>query len=65
MIKTRQPTNFTPPSKEIEEGWNVTYEQGAYGHGPIQASFSPFLWLQLSEYPALKGGVVISPHLNY
>lgn len=41
-------STFTPPTKEIEEGWNVTYDADAYGDGPIQATFPPFLYQGLS-----------------
>ncbi|TVY84438.1 Dehydrogenase xptC [Lachnellula suecica] len=44
----RKATNFTSPIRDIEEGWNVTYDAEAYGNGPIQASFPPFL------YPGIK-----------
>ena len=36
--------NFTPPTPEIEAGWNVTYDLEAYGNGPIQLTFPDYMY---------------------
>lgn len=40
----RRSTTFTPPDREIEEGWDVTFDEEDYGDGLVQASFPPFEW---------------------
>lgn len=41
----KKAVNFTPPSAEMQKGFNVTYDLSAYGgNGPIQLSYPPFQW---------------------
>lgn len=42
---TDQSTDFTPPSPAVEALYNYTWDEAAYGNGPLQASFPDF------EYP--------------
>lgn len=34
----------TPPSDELKENFNVTWDTNSYGDGPIHASFAPWIW---------------------
>ncbi|TVY71214.1 Dehydrogenase xptC, partial [Lachnellula suecica] len=44
----RKSSAFTPPSEDVAAEYGYTYEPGAYGTGPIQASYPPF------QYPGQK-----------
>ncbi|KAJ4301688.1 hypothetical protein N0V90_003781 [Kalmusia sp. IMI 367209] len=35
---------FTPPSESDREQFEYTWDERAWGHGPVQASFPPFQW---------------------
>ncbi|KIW42802.1 uncharacterized protein PV06_06314 [Exophiala oligosperma] len=41
----KKSTDFTPPSPAVEAVYNYTWNEAAYGNGPLQASFPDF------EYP--------------
>jgi len=45
----KKSTKLTPPSKESVGSFGYTWDTGAYGDGPIQASFPPFQWQATSK----------------
>ncbi|KAL4768835.1 hypothetical protein BDW60DRAFT_210549 [Aspergillus nidulans var. acristatus] len=37
--------NFTPPSKDVIDEWNATYDPAAHGTtGNVQSSYAPWIW---------------------
>ncbi|KAJ3502154.1 hypothetical protein NLJ89_g9017 [Agrocybe chaxingu] len=41
----KKSTTFTPPSPELTREYNITWDiEGAYGNGPIQATFPDWQW---------------------
>lgn len=40
----KKSVTFTPPSPEYVEEYGYTWDEDAYGDGPIQASYAPFQW---------------------
>ncbi|KAF2195874.1 GMC oxidoreductase [Zopfia rhizophila CBS 207.26] len=40
----KKSTSFGPPSKESAKKYSYTWNAGAYGHGPIWATYPPFQW---------------------
>jgi choline dehydrogenase-like flavoprotein len=44
----KKSATFTPPSSEDSKKFGYTWDERAYGTGPIQASFPPFQWTALS-----------------
>lgn len=45
----KKSTSFTPPKKEYVDKYGYTWDEDAYGEGPIWASYPPFQWPGLSE----------------
>lgn len=45
----KKSVGFTPPSEADAKQFGYTWDEEAWGHGPVQASFPPFQWEALSE----------------
>lgn len=45
----KKSATFTPPSEGDSKRFSYTWDERAWGDGPIQASFPPFQWPTLSE----------------
>ena len=44
-----QSQHFTPPSRQIQEEWDITYNRNYHGFtGNVQATYSPYIWPETS-----------------
>ena len=42
--------NFTPPTELLQSDFGVTFDQSAYGDGPVHVSYPPWGWPGQSEW---------------
>jgi choline dehydrogenase-like flavoprotein len=49
----KKSAKFTPPKEEVVKSWGITWDESAYGDGPIQATLSNFQWETNREWRIL------------
>ena len=47
-LTSSQSAKFTPPSQDVVDKFGYTYDESAYGDGPIHLTYPPFQWDGLS-----------------
>ncbi|KAK0658681.1 putative GMC oxidoreductase [Cercophora samala] len=58
----KKSTNFTPPSPDVVDRWNITWNPSVYGKGPVQLHISNF---QYPDIDTIWGGFRQQPGVRF